>query len=413
MSTKLSNADWLQDPDLQNLLAILSSDGEEAKINGGAVRNSLLGEPVADVDISSTLLPEMVIERLEAADIKVIPTGIEHGTVTAVLNKRPFEITTLRADIETNGRHAVVRFGRDWVEDANRRDFTINALYVDREGCVFDPLDGIGDIEARRVKFIGQAEDRIGEDHLRILRFFRFFAWYGRGAPDREGLKACVRMKHTIDDLSVERIWNEFRKLLSAPDPARAILWMRQSGVLNIVLPESEKWGIDAFQRLVKAEVELDWNVDPLLRLMAIIPPQKDGVVGLAARLKISNSDRDRLKDWAGGIASFGEIDEARLQKTMYQTSRQGNVDRLKLELARLREVGMREDDALIEAARITELLNGALQWEPPVFPLKGRDLIKLGLEPGEALGEVLKTLETRWIDSGFELDKQALIATL
>ena len=216
-----------------------------------------------------------MIKRLENESIKVVPTGIEHGTVTAVINKRPYEITTLRADIETNGRHAVVQFGRDWREDAMRRDFTINALYVDKNGNVLDPLDGIDDIEARRVRFIGVAEDRINEDHLRILRFFRFFAWYGRGAPDRESLNACVRMKHLIAELSVERVWNEFYKLLNAPDPARAILWMRQSGVLNVVLPESEKWGIDAFQRLVRTEGELEWTGDTLLRLMAIIPSRK------------------------------------------------------------------------------------------------------------------------------------------
>ena len=410
MSMKLPNADWLQDRDLQSLLELLSSDGEEAKVNGGAVRNSLLGEPVADVDISTTLLPDQVIERLQAAEIKAIPTGIEHGTITAVINKRGFEITTLRADIETNGRHAVVRFGRDWSEDAQRRDFTINALYVDKHGVIFDPLDGFGDIEARRVKFIGEAEDRISEDHLRILRFFRFFAWYGKGAPDRDGLKACVRMKHSIDDLSVERIWNEFRKLLSAPDPARAILWMRQSGVLNIVLPESEKWGIDAFQRLVKAEDELDWSVDPLLRLMAIIPPQEDIITKLCARLRISNSDCGRLKNWTKGPASFEKTDEVQLQKIMYQTDQQASVDRLKLELARLREAGQREDDALVEAAKIAELLKFALVWERPKFPVKGRDLIKQGQEPGEALGVQLKVLETKWIESGFELNKQALL---
>ncbi len=413
MNKVLPNAEWLKDRDLQKLLKLLSADGEEAMVNGGAVRNSLLGEPVADVDLSTTLLPEQVVEKLQNANIKVVPTGIEHGTVTAVLNKRPFEITTLRSDIETNGRHAVVRFGRDWLEDAKRRDFSVNALYVDKDGKVFDPLEGMVDIEARRIRFIGDAEDRIKEDYLRILRFFRFFAWYGTGAPDREALKACVRMKNTIEDLSVERVWNEFRKLLSAPDPARAILWMRQSGVLNVVLPESEKWGIDAFQRLVRTEVELDWAIDPLLRLMAIIPPQRDVVSGLADRLRLSKVDGKRLLDWANSVGSFDNMDENELQKLMYKGSRQGIIDRFKLDLARLRELGMREDAALVDAARISDLLDFALAWEKPRFPLKGKDLIELGYLPGKELGDVLNSLEERWIDNKFSLSKEKLLAEL
>ncbi len=413
MSSKLPNASWLDNKDLQSLLEILCANGEEALVNGGAVRNSLLGEPVADVDISTTLLPEFVIERLENENIKVVPTGIEHGTVTAVINKRPYEITTLRADIETNGRHAVVQFGKDWREDAMRRDFTINALYVDRNGNILDPLDGIDDIEARRVRFIGVAEDRINEDHLRILRFFRFFAWYGRGAPDRESLKACVRMKHMIAELSVERVWSELNKLLCAPDPARAILWMRQSGVLNVVLPESEKWGIDAFQRLVRTENELEWAVDPLLRLMAIIPPQANIVENFCVRLKTSNSVRGRLEEWATSVLPPVHTDPSDLGKTLYQGSRQGLIDCLRLELARLREAGIHDDNAIVDAAKITKLLEFAGSWQRLQFPVKGRDLIALGMKPGKEMGDKLNALELKWINSGFSLDKKTLLAVL
>ena len=413
MNSKLPNANWLDNQDIQSLLDILSVNGEEAMVNGGAVRNSLLGEPVADVDISTTLLPAIVIERLEGKNIKVVPTGIEHGTVTAVINKRPYEITTLRADIETNGRHAVVRFGRDWCEDAMRRDFTINALYVDRNGNILDPLDGMDDIVARRVRFIGIAEDRINEDHLRILRFFRFFAWYGRGAPDRESLKACVRMKHLIAELSVERVWSEFCKLLSAPDPARAILWMRQSGVLSVVLPESEKWGIDAFQRLFRTENELEWASDPLLRLMAIIPPQSSIVENLCVRLKTSNSVRSRLEEWATSVLPPVDTDPSELGKTLYQGSRQGLTDRMKLELARLREAGIHDDNALVDAAKIANLLEFADSWQRPQFTVKGRDLIALGINPGNEIGDKLNALEVKWIESGFSLDKKTLLAKL
>lgn len=413
MSNKLPNAEWLENQDLQSLLEILCANGEEAMVNGGAVRNSLLGEPVADMDISTTLLPESVIERLGNESIKVVPTGIEHGTVTAIINKRPYEITTLRADIETNGRHAVVRFGRDWREDAMRRDFTINALYVDRNGKLLDPLDGIDDVEARRVRFIGIAEDRINEDHLRILRFFRFFAWYGRGAPDRESLKACVRMKHLVAELSAERVWSELNKLLCAPDPARAILWMRQSGVLNVVLPESEKWGIDAFQRVVRTESELDWVADPLLRLMAIIPPQANIVESLCVRLKTSNSVRSRLEEWAVSVLPPVDSDTSDLGKALYQGSRQGISDRMKLELARLREEGARDDNALIDASKIAKLLEFAASWQRLQFPVKGRDLIALGMKPGKKMGDKLNALELKWIESGFSLGKKTLLSKL
>lgn len=412
MSKKLPNAEWLENKDLQSLLEILSADGEEAMVNGGAVRNSLLGEPVADVDISTIMLPEIVIQRLEAENIKVVPTGIEHGTVTAVINRRPYEITTLRADIETNGRHAVVQFGKDWREDAMRRDFTINALYVNRYGEILDPLDGTGDIEARRVRFIGTAEDRINEDHLRILRFFRFFAWYGHGAPDRESLKACVRMKHSIEELSVERVWSEFHKLLGAPDPARAILWMRQSGVLNVVLPESEKWGIDAFQRMVRTESELEWPTDPLLRLMAIIPPQANIVENLCERLKTSNSVRNRLENWATSVLPPVDIVFSDLGKRLYQGSQQGITDRMKLDLARLRDVGTRDDNALVDASKVAKLLEFSVSWQRPEFSVKGRDLVELGMKPGKEMGDKLSELELNWIESGFALGKNELLAS-
>src|SRR5690606_10002862 len=218
--------------------------GEEARIAGGAVRNALFGEPVADVDIATTTPPQETVRRAEAAGFKAVPTGFEHGTVTVVAEGRPFEVTTLRADVETDGRRARVVFGRDWQADAERRDFTINALYAEADGTVVDLVGGLADIAARRLRFIGDAEARIREDYLRILRFFRFFAWYGEGRPDAEGLKACARLKGGLSGLSAERVWAETKKLLSAPDPSRALLWMRQTGVLAASLAESEKWGI-------------------------------------------------------------------------------------------------------------------------------------------------------------------------
>ncbi len=410
MSRSLSDAGWLNEPELQKLLSILNANGEEARVNGGAVRNSLLDEPVSDIDLSTTLEPQAVIKRLTSAEIKVVPTGIEHGTVTAVIDGKSFEITTLRSDIETNGRHAVVRFGRDWCEDARRRDFTINALYADADGRVFDPLGGLSDLEKKVVRFIGEPEDRINEDHLRILRFFRFFAWYGHGAPDREGLKACVRLKQSLDLLSAERVWKELRKMLTAPDPARAILWMRQAGVLSVVLPESEKWGIDGVPRLLQAENQLGWGVDPLLRLMAMIPQRSGSVEALGVRLKLSNKECKRLENWATSTAPMPNLGLAEFGKILYRGLQQGIIDATRIELARLREAGAHDDGALKDAARMDQLLTYAGNWQKPEFPVKGRDLIEKGVKPGIKLGKTLEEMENRWIESEFKLGKPELL---
>ncbi|MCB1454191.1 MAG: CCA tRNA nucleotidyltransferase, partial [Rhizobiaceae bacterium] len=295
----IAKAKWLADADLQTLLSVLSADGEEARIAGGAVRNALLGEPVTDIDIATTNLPEAVIARAEAAGFKTVPTGIDHGTVTVIAGGTPYEVTTLRADIETDGRHARVEFGRDWQRDAERRDFTINGMYADADGQVVDLVGGLADLQSRTLRFIGDAEDRIKEDYLRVLRFFRFFAWYGSGRPDAEGIKASARLKAGLDGLSAERVWSELRKLLSAPDPSRALLWMRQTGVLTRVLRESEKWGIDAVPGLIDAESAQGWKPDALLRLASMVPPDAKRLAGLAERLRLSNAEAERLQAWA------------------------------------------------------------------------------------------------------------------
>ncbi len=406
----LPNSTWLKAPALQSLFDILCTKNEEARVNGGAVRNSLLGEAVSDVDVSTTMLPDQVMKAAREAGFKAIPTGIEHGTITVVVDKVPFEVTTLRADIETNGRHAVVRFGRDWREDARRRDFTINALYVDRKGRIHDPLDGLADVKMRRVRFIGDAGQRIEEDHLRILRFFRFFAWYGHGAPDRESLKACVRHKLSLHSLSAERVWRELKKMLAAPDPGRAVLWMRQAGVLSLILPESEKWGIDALPRLIRAQDELGWGHDPLLRLMAIVPKSPQAMMRLSRRLKLSRAETTRLSDWAKSKGVFAEVSERAFARHLYRGSPQGITDTLKLELARLREAGRDDDKALLAAASLARLLEFSSAWKKPVFPVKGRDLVIKGMEPGKEMGNHLRALEERWIESGFTLKKKDLL---
>ncbi|MBA8900573.1 CCA tRNA nucleotidyltransferase [Phyllobacterium sp. P30BS-XVII] len=416
MSTRISIADkapWLQDEALQTLLSVLSADGEGARIVGGAVRNTLLGQEVSDLDIATTCVPDETIRRAQAAGFKTVPTGISHGTVTVVVGKRPFEVTTLRTDVETDGRHAAVAFGRDWQVDAARRDFTINALYLEADGTVVDLVGGLADIESRTLRFIGDAEQRIREDYLRILRFFRFFAWYGHGRPESEGLKACARLKDGLAQLSSERVWSELKKMLAAPDPSRALLWMRQAGVLTSVLPESEKWGIDTIHGLVKTEQELGWQVDPLLRLASIIPPNAERINEMAVRLKLSNQERERLEAWATVVIPNAEISETGFAKRLYRSDRQGMIYCLRLALVSARLGALNDNGAMMRAGHLSKLLEFAERYEKPKFPVTGGDLVAAGLEKGPEVGKLQRALEDAWIDSGFTLDRDALLARI
>lgn len=406
----MAGAEWLEDADLQRLLAALNAARGEARVAGGAVRNALLGEAVADVDIATTTLPEETIRRAEAAGFKAIPTGIEHGTVTVTAGGKGYEVTTLRADVETDGRRAKVVFGRDWKADAERRDFTINALYAEADGTIVDLVGGLADLENRTLRFIGDAEARIREDYLRILRFFRFFAWYGSGRPDAEGLKACARLKDGIDRLSAERVWAELRKLLSALDPSRALLWMRQAGVLTKALPESEKWGIDAIHGLVAAERDLGWAADALLRLEAMVPPDAERMRLLAERLRLSNAEAERLKEWASAPKIEPAMTESMLARQLYRNGRQPAIDRLKLSLASARARAVTDNDALVEAGGYSRLLKFAEKWTAPQFPLKGSDLQKIGVPNGPGMGKLLKRLEEEWIEADFRLGGDALL---
>jgi len=408
--TTIADAAWLSDKRLQALLAALNEGGEEARIAGGAVRNALMGQDVTDIDIATTTIPDETIRRAEAAGFKAIPTGYEHGTVTVVSEGKPFEVTTLRADVETNGRHAVVAFGRDWQADANRRDFTINALYADAKGKVYDLVGGLKDLEDRNLRFIGEAEERIREDYLRILRFFRFFAWYGAGRPDAQGLKACARLKDGLGGLSVERVWMELKKLLSAPDPHRAILWMRQTGVLTAILPESEKWGIDSMVPLVETEKALGWEPDALLRLAAVLPPYPPKIEELAKRLRLSRAETATLVEWAEAPQPSHETSDKTLRQQLYQHPAQAMKMRLRLALVATRQRAMQDAEILRESASLQRQLELVDSYQRPVFPLKGEDLLQLGMKPGKAVGELLGQLEKEWQDSDFSLSRDALL---
>jgi poly(A) polymerase len=416
LSTTVSiadNASWLKDESLQRLLAVLAADGEAARVVGGAARNTLLGQKVSDIDIATTCLPEETLQRAIGAGFKAVPTGMDHGTITVVAHGRPFEVTTLRADIATDGRHAEVAYGRDWQVDANRRDFTMNALYVEADGTIIDLVGGLADVESRTLRFIGDPEQRIREDYLRILRFFRFFAWYGKGRPESEGLKACARLKDGLARLSAERIWSEVKKLLSAPDPSRALLWMRQAGVLTAVLPESEKWGIDTIHSLVKTEQELRWEIDPLLRLASMIPPDIGRIAEMASRLKLSNSERARLEAWAETAMPQPEISESGFAKRLYRSDQQGMRDRLTLALVSARAEAINDNSAMMRAGHLSKLLEYLDSYERPKFPVSGSDLLAAGLEKGPEIGKVQRALEDDWIKSGFTLKRDTLLAKI
>jgi poly(A) polymerase len=404
---------WFNEPALQAVLALLNADGGEGRIAGGAVRNALMGIPVGDIDLATTLLPEEVMRRAMEAGIKAVPTGIEHGTVTLVKDHTPFEVTTLRKDVQTFGRHAEVAFGTDWQVDAERRDLTINALYADAEGNIIDLIGGLPDIETRTVRFIGEAGERIAEDYLRILRFFRFFALYGSGRPDAAGLRASAAARSKLSTLSAERIWSETKKLLSAPDPGRALLWMRQTGVLTEILPETEKWGIDSIPALVEAGTALGWTPDPMLRLMAMVPPDAERLASLAKRLRLSNAEAAELAAFAAAPAIAEDVSDRAFDRLLYRSGSAGIIARLRIDLANARAKAGADMLAMAKVGRLSLLLERAERWQRPVFPLSGADLLAAGMQPGPKVGDGLKSLEEEWVKSNFTMDRASLLARL
>ncbi|MFN7101432.1 MAG: CCA tRNA nucleotidyltransferase [Pseudorhizobium sp.] len=411
--TSVAHEAWFQEPALTRILALLNGERGEARVVGGAVRNTLMGLPVGDIDIATTLVPEQVIERAKAAGMKAVPTGIAHGTVTLVLEGRGYEVTTLRRDLETDGRHAQVAFGTDWTADAERRDLTINALYADADGEVIDLVGGLGDIESRTIRFIGDAATRIAEDYLRVLRFFRFFAYYGSGRPDADGLRASAKAKDRLQTLSAERIWAEMKKLLGAPDPSRALLWMRQTGVLTEILPETEKWGIDAIHGLVLTEQALQWEPDPLLRLAGVVPPDAARLEAMAKRLRLSNADAARLQTFATAPVLPDEVTDVGFDRLLYRHGAEGISMRLRLALATARSSAEGDPIAMRKAARLSVLLERCVRYVKPVFPLSGADVVAAGIPAGKRVGEVLSALETLWVERNFSLDRAALTARL
>ena len=377
MALKLDPKKWRRRQGMAKLLGAVGANEGETRYVGGAVRDDLLGLPVNDVDFATRLRPDEVVERLQAAGLKAVPTGFEHGTVTAVSDGHPYEITTLRRDVETFGRHATVAFTDDWKEDAARRDFTINALMADPvTGEIFDYFGGLADLEERHVRFIGDPFERIAEDHLRILRFFRFHARFGHGAPDSAALEACTARANDLMALSRERIADELLKLLSVAEPVPTVKIMVDRDILKPVIPEVEKLSWQQLQALVETEKQADIAADPLRRLSSLLPrdPQLAGAV--ATRLKLSNRARKRI-----GCAAETEIPDPRA--AAYRNGVECAVDRLLL------------------AGRASEAADIAV-WNPPRLPIGGGGLIRRGLTEGPVVSRTLRAIEDRWIAAGF-----------
>ena len=396
----LTDAPWLKSGPAARVLGLLNGDGEEARVVGGAVRNALLKIPTGDIDIATTAVPDEVVRRARMAGIKSVPTGIDHGTVTLVVDAQPFEVTTLREDTETFGRKARVAFGRDWVRDAERRDFTINGLSVDAEGRVHDHVGGLADISARRVRFIGDASQRIAEDYLRILRFFRMHAAYGAGEPDRTGYLACIGGRAGLTDLSAERIRMEMLKLVVADGAPVAVAAMADGGLLLPIVGGVTYTG--PFAAMIAAEQVLGLDANAMRRLGALTVAVTEDAKRVAARLRLSNAETRALDSMGHRWWRLFGMDEATARRRLYRLGEEHYRDRLMLAWARS---GDGPDSGYWrEFAALPQ------RWSAPKFPLKAADFISRGIAEGPALGHVLTIAEDAWLAADFPLDQSALI---
>jgi poly(A) polymerase len=397
----LRNAPWLTSGPAARVLELLSGGAEEARVVGGAVRNALLNIPVSEIDIATTALPDEVIRRAKTAGIKSVPTGIAHGTVTLVVDGQPFEVTTLREDIETFGRKAKVAFGRDWMRDAERRDFTINGLSVGADGAVHDHVGGLDDIAAKRVRFIGDPDRRIAEDYLRILRFFRMHAAFGAGEPDRNGVLACIRGRPGLAGLSAERVRMEMLKLLVAQGAARAVIAMEDGGLLLALFGGVAYRG--PFTAMIAAERMLGLPANPIRRLGALGVAVTEDAKRLALRLRLTNDETKALDSMGHRWWRLAGMDEATAKRRLYRLGEARYRDRLMLAWAR----AGRDADPLAWRALATL----PERWSPPKFPLKAADFIARGIAQGPALGHVLALAEDAWLAADFPLAQSALTA--
>ncbi len=397
----VATADWFLWPGTQAIFACLNREGFEARAVGGSVRNSLLGRPVTEVDFAATARPEDVARLAAAAGIKAIPTGLSHGTQTLIAGGVPFEVTTLRRDVDTDGRHATVAFGTDWAEDARRRDFTMNALYADARGDVRDPLgSGVDDLRAGRVRFVGDPGKRIREDYLRTLRFFRFSAEYVTGAFDADGIAAAIRERMGLLRLSRERVRSELLRILVTRRAVDAIEIIDESGLLLLLLGGVARR--TRFERFCRIEAALGLAPDAARRLAALALYLPEDAGRLTEKLRLSSQEAKELEGLsATSPAVPPALDKPALQGLLYKLGARRYTGRILLAWA---DSGAPADSRDWRAA-----VDLADTWRPPRFPLAGADLIALGVKPGPALGALLKDLEERWAAGGFSADRETL----
>ena len=395
----LADAPWLISGGTARVLQLLNADGEEARVVGGAVRNALLDLAPGDIDIATTALPDEVMRRAKSAGIKSVPTGIDHGTITLVIDSHPYEVTTLREDTETFGRKAKVAFGRDWVKDAERRDFTMNGLSVDAAGIVYDHVGGIADARARRVRFIGDPDQRIAEDYLRILRFFRIHAAFGAGDPDRDGYLACIRGRAGLASLSAERLRMEMLKLLMAGGAAAATIAMAEGGLLQALIGGVVYTG--PLSAMIAIEGELGLPASVTRRLAGLTVAVTEDAKRVAARLRLSNAEAKALDSMGHRWWRFPTKDEANARRLLYRLGAERYHDRVLLAWARA--------GGDVNSSRWRELAELPQRWSPPKFPLRAADFIARGMAEGPALGHVLTLAEDAWLAADFPLEETAL----
>ena len=404
-SERLALQPWMTGPATRAVMGALEAAGGEARFVGGCVRDALLKRPIGDIDIATTLEPDQVTAALQAAGLRAVPTGVEHGTVTAISDHKPYEITTLRRDVETDGRRAVVAFTTDWAEDAARRDFRLNALYLSPDGALHDPTGGgIEDAYAGRIVFVGDPQTRIREDYLRILRFFRFYAWFGKGEADAEGLAACGALKDRLGALSGERVSKELLKLLAAADPRPAVRLMAASGVLTALLPGAG--ALKRFETLVEIETDMLFETDAELRLAALLPGDRAAVAAVAQRLRLSNSQRDRLlAACPDDLRLVSWMSPREIRRAIYRLGASAFKDRVKLAWA--------ASNRTATYVQWRMLYTYADAWSPPPFPLSGQEIKAAGVPEGPLIGQVWREVEAWWIDLDFIDDKLAVLERL
>lgn len=391
---------WMTRPQTVAVFDAIEAAGATARFVGGCVRDTLMGRPVGDIDVATDATPEAVVAALERARIKAVPTGIAHGTVTAVADHAHFEITTLRHDVETFGRHARVAFTDDWAADAARRDFTMNALFLDRSGAIYDPVGGYDDLKRGRVRFVGSAAQRIDEDVLRLLRYFRFFAYFDKLPPDDEAIAACTAAAPKLPTLSGERVRMELLKLFAAPNPGPTIDLMAEVGVLAVLLPEATRR--DRFAALLPVEREAGAQRDPLRRLAALVAVNEASAQAMARRLRFSAKEAAQLAALAApALKVSADMDRPALNLALYRLGGRLTRDLVVIAWAEARARGNADDGAF------RRLLAAADCWQPVVFPLKGADALALGVPAGPDVGRLLGEVESWWIAAGFTPDRQ------